>query len=292
MTSLTSSHCICLLLYIPGFSSAFGCLRWCDQTSFIYSPLTMARLLYRMLRVANMVGNFNETKMRAVFDAPSFLESVSRLAEMDKPLSYALPMTGNAMSPLFNTHQPRSDSKRRAATVVSTDSQGSGKDSTGPASGHSSNWKDTLVIRRLNSVPQSLFNRVHVNDVVVVQDPGDSRRKYVRRIAALEGAEMVSDLTGDTPFRIPTNHCWVLRDNLAAIAAPDSTFFGPLNLKYVIGRVMYAIHSATDHGRVTNSPYAMASDAIVLTQEPVTPYIDAHGHKTDDSQKHSPADGK
>lgn len=121
------------------------------------------------------------------------------------------------------------------------------------------------------------MNRVHVDDVVVIRDPNDVRRKYVRRIAALEGAQMVSDVDGDAPFQIPGAHCWVLRDNDDADDAPDSRRFGPLSLEYIIGRVMYAIRSATDHGRVVNSPYAMASDSIVLAQESIAPYLQTGG---------------
>lgn len=132
---------------------------------------------------------------------------------------------------------------------------------------------DRLVIRRLSGNTQSFLNRVYVDDVVVIRDPNDARRKYVRRIAALEGAHMASGNTDDPSFRVPARHCWVAKDNKAATAAPDSTYFGPLSLDYIIGRVMYAIRSATDHARVPNSSYAMASDSIVLAQEPITMHL-------------------
>lgn len=213
----------------------------------------MARVLYRMLRAANVIGTVDEPKIRAAMNAPTFLESIAKLTELDKPLSYALPFTGNAMEPLLNA-----------------------------GTGSSSGRRDTVVIRHLNPVPQNILNRVHVNDVVVIQDPSDSRRKYVRRIAALEGAEMSSEAPGDEPFRIPADHCWVLRENEKALEAPDSRFFGPLGLQCIIGRVMYAIRSATDHGRVVYSPVGMATDELVLRQpeEAVAPFIDAHSKRT------------
>lgn len=163
-------------------------------------------------------------------------------ADLDKPLSYALPLTGNAMSPLLN---PEAKDMRMK--------------------------NDRLVIRRLSGTTQTFLNRVYVNDVVVIKDPNDDRRKYVRRIAALEGAQMVSK-DGVAPFKVPARHCWVERDNAQA-DAPDSKLFGPLALDYIIGRVMYAIRSATDHARVANSPYAMVSDSIVMAQEPVSQYM-------------------
>jgi hypothetical protein len=204
------------------------------------------RALYRLLRVANVYGQ--DAKVRAAMSAPSVIDSMSRLAELDKPLSYALPFTGDAMAPLLN-------------------------------GGGGAQERNTLVIRQLNPSPQAFLNRVYVGDVVVVQDPGDARRKYVRRIAALEGGEMESSVPGDTPFRIPAEHCWVVRENEGAEVAPDSTLFGPLGLKHVIGRVMYAIRTSVDHGRLSYSAWGMATDEIVLRQEPVAPHIDAHGRR-------------
>ena len=125
-----------------------------------------------------------------------------------------------------------------------------------------------MVIRRMEGGVSYWPNRVHVNDVVVVVDPNDDRRKYVRRVVALQGDEMVSDDPSEPPFYVPADHCWVVRDNVNAEYAPDSTGFGPLTLSRIIGRVMYAIRSATDHGRVMNSAYGMLEDSIVLAAEP------------------------
>jgi hypothetical protein len=207
----------------------------------------VGRFLYRLLRVANVVGRVDEPKLRAAMSSPSVAESITRLAEFDKPLSYSLAFTGEAMSPLLNGGGPGS--------------------------------RDTLVIRQLHPVPHSFPNRVYVDDVVVIEDPEDARRKYVRRIAAMEGSEMVSSEVGDAPFRIPPEHCWVVRENPSAASARDSTFFGPLGLKHIVGRVMYAIRSSVDHGRISYSPYGMATDEIVLRQELVAPHIDEHGRR-------------
>lgn len=204
----------------------------------------MARFLYRILRVVNVVSSMEESQLRNVMRSSLVMQRLQAMiaADLNKPLSYALPLTGNAMTPLLNAD--------------ASDMQGK---------------HDRLVIRRLSGSTQSFMNRVYVNDVVVIRDPNDDRRKYVRRVAALEGARLVSK-HGDPPLRVPPSHCWVERDNTQA-DAPDSTLFGPLALDYIIGRVMYAIRSATDHARVPNSPYAMASDAIVMAQEPISQYI-------------------
>lgn len=205
----------------------------------------MARFLYRVLRVVNMIGTMEESQLRNAMRSSSVVQRLQALvsADLDKPLSYALPLTGNAMSPLLNGGIIDMATKR-----------------------------DRVVVRRLSGSTQSFLNRVYVNDVVVIRDPTDSRRKYVRRIAALEGTQLLSKFDDDLPLHIPPNHCWVQRDNADA-DAPDSTSFGPLALDYVVGRVMYAIRSATDHARVPNSPYAMASDAIVMAHEPVSQHF-------------------
>lgn len=223
----------------------------------------MARLLYRILRVANIVGSIEESQLRNAMSSSSVMQRLHTLitADLNKPLSYVLPLTGVAMAPLFN----------QSLTDV--------------------NMKhDRLVIRRLSGSSQTFLNRVYVDDVVIIRDPNDTRRKYVRRIAALEGATMASRQR-DAPFRIPDSHCWVERQN-RDVDAPDSTVFGPLSLDMVIGRVMYAIRTATDHARVINSPYAMASDSIVLAQEPVAQHISSSDstHSTPPSRGDDPSE--
>lgn len=89
----------------------------------------------------------------------------------------------------------------------------------------------------------------------------------VRRIVALEGDEMISDLPGDEPFvcvcvrptlalhthlsdyrhrlwrSIPPGHAWVTRDNeaLPLNEAPDSRTFGPLPLSAITGRCVTSL---------------------------------------------------
>ena len=206
----------------------------------------MARFLYRILRVVNIVGRFEENALREAMTNSSMKQKMQALVatELSKPLSYMLPMTGQAMQPALN-----------AAAKAQTETH------------------DKLVIRRMNGKSQTFLDRVYVDDVVVVRDPDDQRRKYVRRVAGLAGDELVSDNVGDAAMRIPGDHCWVVRDNDAAAECPDSRKFGPLSLEHILGRVMYAIRSATDHGRVVSSPYAMASDAIVLAHEPISQFL-------------------
>jgi hypothetical protein len=93
----------------------------------------------------------------------------------------------------------------------------------------------------------------------------------VRRVAALEGEELVTDEPEEDAeaIVIPEGYCWVLADNeeLAFPDVIDSRTFGPLPLNNIIGRVMYAAKSQTDHGPVENSISGMESDAAVLEAE-------------------------
>ncbi|KAL6591466.1 hypothetical protein ACP70R_049969 [Stipagrostis hirtigluma subsp. patula] len=72
-----------------------------------------------------------------------------------------------------------------------------------------SNGAAVLVRKLLRETnPMPLF----VGDVVVVRDPEDSQF-LIRRLAAIEGCEMVSTDENDTPFVLAHNNCWVLADN-------------------------------------------------------------------------------
>jgi hypothetical protein len=70
-------------------------------------------------------------------------------------------------------------------------------------------------------------------------------------------------------YRYTPGHAWVVADNedMAFGDVTDSRTFGPLPLENVVGRVVYALRSATDHGVVHNSAAAMAVDQPVLHAE-------------------------
>lgn len=201
-------------------------------------PPPKTHLMYRIFRFANAALRA-DIPLRSALSAP-LTQTLARLAALDRPLSFALPLTGDAMAPLLSA-------------------------------------SDTLVIRAMAAAPATVFNALHVDDVVVIKDPADERRKYVRRIAAVEGGEMVGG-DGEDGFRIPRECVWVVRDNLG-VKGVDSTVFGPLGLGYVVGRVMYSIRSAVDHGRVMGSVEGMQADDVVLRQEKVGKFIDEHGRR-------------
>ncbi|TVU27780.1 hypothetical protein EJB05_19281 [Eragrostis curvula] len=68
-----------------------------------------------------------------------------------------------------------------------------------------------LLIRKL--LPSSKPKRVFIGDVVVIRDPKDTQRACLRRLAAVEGDEIISTDEKDKPFVLAHNQCWVLADN-------------------------------------------------------------------------------
>jgi len=123
-----------------------------------------------------------------------------------------------------------------------------------------------LLVRKLaNLSPTQVF----VGDVVLLKDPEKSDDLIIRRLAALEGYEMVSSDEKDEPFVLEKDQCWVLADNqaLKPKEARDSRLFGPVPMTDILGRVIYSLRTAVDHGPVENSGIAMNQDAPVLAVE-------------------------
>lgn len=112
--------------------------------------------------------------------------------------------------------------------------------------------------------------RAHVGDVVAFRDPealSTGGGLMVRRVAALEGGALESSDPDVPDATVPREHAWVVCDNDDARHARDSRTFGPLDLRRVVGRVVYAVRSATDHGRVHNSREARWVDDPVVRVE-------------------------
>ncbi|KAK6937769.1 hypothetical protein RJ641_031277 [Dillenia turbinata] len=124
----------------------------------------------------------------------------------------------------------------------------------------------TLLVRK---IPSADPTRIFVGDVVVVKDPTNTENYLVRRLAAIEGYEMVSKDEKDEPFVLDKDECWVLSDNenLKAKEANDSRLFGPVSVTDIVGRVIYCLRTAVDHGPVQNSFFGMRKDAPVLEVE-------------------------
>nr|KJB09955.1 hypothetical protein B456_001G177700 [Gossypium raimondii] len=127
----------------------------------------------------------------------------------------------------------------------------------------------TLLVRK---IPSADPGRVFVGDVIVMKDPDDSDNYLVRRLAATEGYEMVSKDEKDEPFVLEKDQCWVLADNeklkpKVLNVTKDSRLFGPVPMTGIVGRVIYCLRTAVDHGPVQNSHYGMRKDSPVLEVE-------------------------
>ncbi|XP_052171287.1 uncharacterized protein LOC127787339 isoform X2 [Diospyros lotus] len=124
----------------------------------------------------------------------------------------------------------------------------------------------TLLVRK---IPAADPTHVFIGDVVVLKDPEKSDNYLVRRLAAIEGYEMVSTDEKDEPFVLEKNECWVLSDNenLKPKEAVDSRTFGPVLMTDIVGRVIYCLRTAVDHGPVQNSHFSMRKDSPVLEIE-------------------------
>ncbi|XP_061967807.1 mitochondrial ATP-independent inner membrane protease subunit 2-like isoform X2 [Populus nigra] len=124
----------------------------------------------------------------------------------------------------------------------------------------------TLLVRKF---PTADPMRVFVGDVVLLKDPEKSDNFLVRRLAAIEGYEMVSTDEKDDPFVLDKDECWVLADNdkLKPKEANDSRTFGPIAMSNIVGRVIYCLQTAVDHGPVQNSHFSMRKDSPVLEVE-------------------------
>ncbi|KNA09325.1 hypothetical protein SOVF_154700 isoform B [Spinacia oleracea] len=124
----------------------------------------------------------------------------------------------------------------------------------------------TLLVRK---IPVPGPSRVFIGDIVVLKDPESPNDYLVRRLAATEGYEMVSKDEKEEPFILDKNECWVLADNeaLKPKEAKDSRAFGPVNMSDIIGRVIYCLRNAVDHGPVQNSNFSIKKDSPVLEVE-------------------------
>ncbi|EYU17923.1 hypothetical protein ABFS82_14G205300 [Erythranthe guttata] len=124
----------------------------------------------------------------------------------------------------------------------------------------------TLLVRK---IPAADPTKVYVGDVVVLKDPTDTDKYLVRRLAAVEGYELASTDKDEEPFVLENNQCWVLADNedLKPKECYDSRTFGPVTMTDIIGRVIYCLKNAVDHGPINNSHISVEEDSPVLAME-------------------------
>lgn len=128
---------------------------------------------------------------------------------------------------------------------------------------------EKLVVRL---IPRPSSRTLAVGDVVAFNSPlneHDPNSIMVRRVAALEGHPMLTTDDADFAERVPLGHCWVLADNeqLEPPEVIDSRAFGYLDMRLIMGRVIYRVRNSKQHGPVANSPQSEAADAAVIEGE-------------------------
>jgi len=126
--------------------------------------------------------------------------------------------------------------------------------------------ENTLLVRK---IPIANRRFVFIGDAVVLKDPNNSDKYLVRRLAAVGGSEMVSGDEKEEPFVLEKDQCWLTAENLELKAkeAYDSRTFGPVSTADIVGRVIYCLRTAVDHGPVRNSHAAMGRDSPILAVE-------------------------
>lgn len=131
--------------------------------------------------------------------------------------------------------------------------------------------KDTSAVEKLimRVIPRASAKHVSVGDVVAFKTPQTQDSYMVRRVAALEGSELVTENLEDETLVVPDGHCWVLADN-DAMRAPeveDSRTFGYIPMSSILGRIIYRISSKDDHSAVRNSPRSEILDQPIIDAE-------------------------
>lgn len=134
--------------------------------------------------------------------------------------------------------------------------------------------KDASAVERLivRLIPRgSMGSQLSIGDVIAFKSPAAANDYLVRRVAALEDTELVSDVAGDEVLKIPAGHCWVIADNekLKAAEAQDSRTFGFIPYDSVLGRIIYRIslQDPKEHGPVANSPRSELADRAIIDAE-------------------------
>lgn len=136
---------------------------------------------------------------------------------------------------------------------------------------------EKLVVRQ---IPRPTTRTVFVGDIVAFTSPltpskDDESHVMVRRIAALEGEELLSvgnasDKDAEEEvLEVPKGQLWVLADNekLKPPQVIDSRTFGFIPISNVIGRVIFSGTSSTECGPVTNNPISVDLDQPIIDAE-------------------------
>ena len=83
-----------------------------------------------------------------------------------------------------------------------------------------------------------------IGDVVACQSPVDPNKYVCKRIVGLEGDTIIMDPRPSSmnhlPFQVPSNHVYVLGDNLRT--SHDSRYYGPIPRQNIVGKVSLMLY--------------------------------------------------
>lgn len=77
-----------------------------------------------------------------------------------------------------------------------------------------------------------MLRYLFIGDAVVLKDPNNSDKYLVRRLAAVEGFEMVSGDEKEEPFVLEKDKCWVIAEN-QELKAKVHTYDSPSSLCFL-----------------------------------------------------------
>ena len=217
-----------LALITPGLGQVYCCelLRGCCVfIFFIFSPLLLASLAVRLpdsFLLAGMmfaVGTALATYIYGVVDAAKLANSKGthcKLQQYNGPLVYlAIWMVGTAL--IFSSDQYLKTTTIEAYKIVS-------------------NSMAPTVLRGdyvLTKKPAFRNRAIQKGDIVIAVYPDDRSKMLIRQIEALPG-ETLLDKDG-SPLVVPHGKVIVRGTGRNAI---DSTLFGPLDMRDIVGRVV------------------------------------------------------
>lgn len=86
------------------------------------------------------------------------------------------------------------------------------------------------------------------SDIVIARSPKDPRITICKRITALEGDMVVSDvkINQEKIIKVPQGHVWLLGDNMDH--SMDSRSYGPVPYGLILGRVCYKLFPLSEFG--------------------------------------------
>ncbi|CAI5479053.1 unnamed protein product [Closterium sp. Yama58-4] len=178
----------------------------------------------------------------------------------------------------FKRNNPKKAMKRKikALSEASANAAASGADASSPLSASPSSSSSSSPSSSSSSSPSSSSSSSPSSSSSSSSSAFSSSSTEAepfhfafRRVAAVEGDEIVSSQPADEPFRIEKDHFWLLADNpdVPVKEAIDSRTIGPVHRTCIAARALYVVRTANDHGPIQNSYVASMQDEAIMAME-------------------------